>query len=344
MLSFTYPWLFILSIVPFFIYYLLPAYRTKQVAIYVPFFDVLVNAMGLPATKGAKQLTASRWQKVLLIVGWLLLVVAMAKPVWLGEPVSKELYGRDLMVAVDLSGSMAERDFVNSKGEQVSRLAATKEVLKQFSQERKGDRLGLILFADSAFIQAPFTADHEAWNELLNEAKIGMAGKSTHLGDAIGLGVKSFISETDQATNKQEVERVMIVLTDGNDTDSLVPPVEAAKVAALYQIRIYMIAIGDPTTQGENALDIESIKALAEITGGKAFFALSPSELESIYRHISEHEVALYESFSFQPELEVHYVPVIILLLNYLVMFLFYSLKKLFVSTQTKGGNTNGTP
>lgn len=341
MLNITYPWLFVLLIIPLLVYHFVPPYRSKQAALYVPFFNTLVEAMGLPATQGAKELKANRWQKILLIVGWFLLVLAMVKPVWLGEPITQERYGRDLMITVDLSGSMAMQDFTNSQGETVSRLTATKEVLEQFSKERKGDRLGLILFADSAFIQAPFTADHEVWSELLNESKIGMAGKSTHLGDAIGLGIKSFNSADEHVLDKQanDVDKVMIVLTDGNDTDSLVPPIEAAKVAAMHNIRIYMIAIGDPTTSGENALDVDTINTIAQVTGGKAFFALTPSDLKQVYQQIGKHEAALYESFTYQPELQVHYVPVIILLINYLLMFVFYSCKKLYLSSKQHGGS-----
>lgn len=337
MIEFSQPWAFVLIILPFIVYRFTPAYRTKQSAMHVPFFDVLVDVMGLKASKGATELKSSPWQKLSLIFGWSLLVLAMAKPVWLGEPQTREVTGRDLMVVVDLSGSMATDDFIDEQGNNMSRLDAAKGVLVEFSKQREGDRLGLILFGDSAFLQAPFTADHDTWIDLLLETRVAMAGQSTHLGDAIGLGIKTFREEenanqdaSDSSKNSQKPtnQKVLIVLTDGNDTDSLVPPIEAAKIAASYDIRIHMVAMGDPKTVGENAMDMEVVDQVAKLTKGESFVALSPSELSLIYQTISELEPAFFESFTYQPKISVHYVPMVLLLLNYLIMMTFYTLKR----------------
>ena len=190
--EFEHPLWFIILPLPLVVYFLVPAYRTKQMAIKVPFFSQLVDAIGETPSEGASQLTPSWWQRATLIISWLLVVTAMAKPTVLGEPQVRESLGRDVMVVVDLSGSMAEQDFTSKTGEKISRLDAAKEVLSDFAKTRKGDRLGLILFGDAAFVQTPFTPDQKVWLELLNQTDVAMAGQSTHLGDAIGLAIKVF--------------------------------------------------------------------------------------------------------------------------------------------------------
>lgn len=199
-------------------------------AIKVPFFSQLVDAIGETPSEGASQLTPSWWQRATLIISWLLVVTAMAKPTVLGEPQVRESLGRDVMVVVDLSGSMAEQDFTSKTGQKISRLDAAKEVLSDFAKTRKGDRLGLILFGDAAFVQTPFTPDQKVWLELLNQTDVAMAGQSTHLGDAIGLAIKVFEQSEKSRTDVEESkEKVAIILTDGNDTGSFVEPIDAAK-------------------------------------------------------------------------------------------------------------------
>ncbi len=170
----------------------------------------------------------------------------------------RESLGRDVMVVVDLSGSMAEQDFTSQTGEKITRLDAAKEVLSDFAKTRKGDRLGLILFGDAAFVQTPFTPDQKVWLELLNQTDVAMAGQSTHLGDAIGLAIKVFEQSEQSRTDVEESkEKVAIVLTDGNDTGSFVEPIDAAKVAKAKDVRIHVIAMGDPQTVGENCARYE---------------------------------------------------------------------------------------
>jgi len=318
MIEFSYPWLFLLLPLPWFVQRFAPAYKIKQTAVQVPFFQQLVSLSGEQPNQGAVKLQPQIWQRIALTFTWLLLLTAMAKPMWLGEPQVRTQFGRDLMVVVDLSGSMDSRDFSVAGADSISRLTAIKQVLAEFSQQREGDRLGLILFGDSAYLQAPFTADHQAWLGLLNEAEVAMAGQSTHLGDALGLAIKVL---TDEAIRKPannapefkdtaEKQKVVLVLTDGNDTDSLVPPLEAAKIAASQDIKIHMIAIGDPRTFGEQALDMSVIEGVADITGGQAFQALSSVELTRVYDEIATLEPSQFASFSYQPKVSIHYVPI----------------------------------
>ncbi|MCK6263474.1 VWA domain-containing protein [Vibrio sp. ZSDE26] len=335
MIEFEYSWLFLLLPMPILIYYFAPRYQTREHAIKVPFFNQLVSSLNLNATRGAGDLKATTWQRFSLVSGWVLIIVAAAKPMWLGAEETRHLSGRDLMMLVDLSGSMATRDFTNIKGEQTTRLAASKEVLNAFSQQREGDRLGLIVFGEAAYVQSPFTLDHNAWLTLLNETEPSMAGPSTHLGDAIGLGIKTFLSEVSiqadlegqqAAVKVRQQQRVMIVLTDGNDTDSLVPPIDAAKVAAEYNIRIHVVTMGNPNTAGEQAIDMGVIEKIASMTGGESFLAMSPTDLSEIYQAIHEIEPQVFESFTYRPKTSYHHLPVIIALLHQLVFMLFRTL------------------
>ncbi len=320
----SYPLFLLLLPLPVLVFYLAPSYSTKQQAVRVPFFDLLVRLLDQQPKEGAATLQRSAWQKIVLILSWVLLVIAMTKPVVMGIPQTREQIGRDVMVVVDLSGSMAEQDFTNKAGQRVSRLEAAKQVLEDFASNRQGDRLGLILFGDAAFVQTPFTADHSVWLSLLNQTQVGMAGPSTHLGDAIGLAIKTFAQEEELSPQRDldpNRERVAIVLTDGNDTDSLVPPIDAAKVAKAKGVRIHMIAMGDPRTVGEQALDMDIIENVASTSGGEAFEALDQSSLDRAYQTIGELEPQRYESSTYRPKMSVHhYLVMIVLILNLIAL------------------------
>ena len=319
MLELTYPWLLLTLPLPLLVYLLVPAHRERKSSVQVPFFNRLVELTGAKPSSGAVILKRLKVQKLFLLLSWILIVIALCRPEYVGDPIVREKSARDLMVAVDLSGSMQATDFVNSDGQQVDRLTAVKSVLAEFASQRQHDRLGLIVFGDAPFLQAPFTEDHQAWLTLLNETEIGMAGVSTALGDAIGLSLKLF-------ENSDTDNRVLIVLTDGNDTGSKVPPVEAAKVAAQFDVAIYTIAIGDPATLGEEALDVETLQRIAELTDGAYYQALDRQELQQIYQRIAELEPELYESLSYRPRQSLHQYPLAIVTAVYLLFFLLMTL------------------
>ncbi len=338
--EFAHPfWLIILPL-PLIVYYLVPAYRTKQMAIKVPFFRQLVEAIGETPTEGASQLTPSWWQRATLILSWTCVVCALAKPTILGEPQVRESLGRDVMVVVDLSGSMAEPDFTSRTGAKISRLDAAKEVLSDFVQSRKGDRLGLILFGDAAFVQTPFTADQNVWLELLNQTDVAMAGQSTNLGDAIGLAIKVF-DQSDKTrgdlTQTKPREKVVIVLTDGNDTGSFVEPIDAAKVAKAKGVRVHVIAMGDPQTIGETALDMDTIKRIASESGGEAFEALNRDELSTAYEEIGKLEPQLYESTTYRPKQSLHHYLMVLVVVMHLLAFSVATLKRRSKARLLKG-------
>ena len=311
MFELAHPWALLLLAIPL-VMRLVPAYRESRDSVKVPFFDKLVELSQQRPDTGAMILTRDRAQRFLVGFMWLCLVLAAAKPEWVGPPIEQQKSGRDLMVAVDLSGSMEVRDFVLPTGATVNRLEAVKLVLQELAAQRASDRLGLIVFGNAAYLQSPFTDDHLIWQQLLQETEIGMAGQSTVFGDAIGLAIKLFMEGGSD-------NRVLIMLTDGNDTGSIVPPIDAAKVAAANGIRIYTIAIGDPASVGEDALDMKTIERVSEVTGGQQFQALDQRELLRAYQAIAELEPDLYETISFRPKQSLHWLPVGIALLFYTV-------------------------
>jgi len=241
-------------------------------------------------------------QRLLLPLAWLLVVLAVARPQWVGEPIEKIESARDLMLVVDLSTSMETKDFVDQEGQTIDRLSGVKSVLRDFVEARGTDRLGLIVFGQAAFLQVPFTLDHEVFQELLDELQIGMAGPRTMIGDAIGLAIRAF--EASEAE-----ERLAILLTDGNDTESKVPPPKAADLAAAAGITLYAIGVGDPAGAGEAPLDEDALRAVAETTGGRFFRAEDRADLAEVYREIDALEPLEFEAFSYRPTFELYHWP-----------------------------------
>ena len=320
MLTFAHPWLFLLIPLPWLIRRMLPAHHERKAAVRVPFLQRLSRLTGLqPGSKVAvARRPFSQW--LILGVAWLLVMVAIARPQWLGEPIIKELPMRDLMVAVDLSGSMEAQDFTDNEGNSVDRLTAVKQVLDEFFARRDGDRVGLILFGSAAFVQVPFTDDLDVVRELLNEAQIRMLGPKTMLGDAMGLAINLFErSEVD--------ERVLVVLTDGNDTGSLVPPERAAEIARDNGVVVHTIAIGDPAAVGEQALDEKTLEIIATTTGGGYFHANDRDELEEIYDHLDEINPRQVETQSYRPLTELYDWPVAAFMLISLLYIMFLEIR-----------------
>lgn len=295
MLSFATPWLFALLPLPLLLRWLLPPRADVAPAVRVPFGARLEQTLGATATERQPRRLLP-WLVPLLV--WLLLVAALARPQWLQPPVTKTQPTRDLLLLVDLSASMAQQDFTNKAGQQVDRLAAVKEVLEDFLARREGDRIGLVVFGDAPYLQSPFSTDLALSQQLLDEAQVGMAGPRTAFGDAIGLGISLF-------EHSDVPAKTIIALTDGNDTASQVPPLEAARVAQPRDIRIHTVAIGDPATVGENKLDEASLRATAAATGGKYFFAADRDALAGIYDELDRIETRKVEVISHRPRIEL---------------------------------------
>ncbi len=302
MLTLAAPWWLVLLIVPLVLPRILPAYRPARVGLAIPFLDRLLRLTGQTASS-QPQTRPPRLQQVALWGGWLLTILALARPQWLEPPISRTVPTRDLLLAIDLSGSMETKDFTNAAGQKVDRLTAVKGVLDDFLARRQGDRVALIFFGSAAFVQTTFTEDLEACRELLGEAQVRMAGPKTALGDAIGLGLTVFDKESTIP------DRVMIVLTDGNDTGSQVPPERAAEIAHDRKITIHAVAVGDPTAAGEDKLDDVTLKAIAKTTGGRYAHAADRRALEAIYRDLDALRTRPAETITHRPRTELFFWP-----------------------------------
>ena len=318
MLEFQYLWILGLLPAPVLVWLLLPPYRERQESVRVPLFEQMAAAVGRPPTRGAVVLRRNFLQWLLAPVAWVFIVVALARPVWVEDPVEKIEAARDLLIAVDLSGSMETPDMRDPGGRRISRLAAVKLVLGDFIRRRPGDRVGLLFFGTAPYLQAPFTLDHDAVESLLREAQVGMPGPQTMLGDAIGLAIKVF-------EESQAQEKVLILLTDGNDTGSKVPPEKAAALAAERDITVHTIGFGDPRGSGEDLFDAEVLEAIAGTSGGVSFLADDRETLEVVYRALDELEPQDFETLSYRPVRPLYHWPLgaaLMLLLAYHVSML----------------------
>jgi len=307
MIHFEWPWLLAALPLPLIIRWLVPAKMpVEQAALKVPFLDDFSDI----ETRAAAQ--PRQWPLLLAAIAWLLLVIACTRPQWLGEPIEQAVSGRDLMLAVDLSGSMEEQDFVINK-RSVDRLTAAKMVATDFINRRVGDRVGLILFGTQAYLQTPLTFDRKTVMTLLNEAVIGLAGDNTAIGDAIGLAVK-------RLKNEQANSRVLVLMTDGANTAGEVSPLKAAELAAANHLKIYTIGIGademivrsffgnrkiNPSVD----LDEKTLIKIAESTGGYYYRARNTDELNNIYMRLDELEPVEKDKQYFRPRSELYYWP-----------------------------------
>ena len=302
MIVLSHPWILLLILLPPVLRLVVPPYRESRQAIRVPWFQRMATLLKQSPSEGAVIADAKKSELLYLWVLWMLIVLALARPQILEPPITRVLPTRDLMLLVDLSGSMEAKDFTNAEGDRVDRLTAVKEVLDDFLTRREGDRVGLIVFGNAAFVQVPFTQDLEATRQLLEETAVRMAGPRTAFGDAIGLGITLF--------ERSEVEhRVMIALTDGNDTGSKVPPPQASKIAKDNDIVIHVIGVGDPSAIGEEELDVEALSAVASTTGGRYFHAADREQLEEIYTELDRIDTREVAAETFRPRTDLFQWP-----------------------------------
>jgi len=294
MFEFEWPWAFLLLPLPLLVWWLMPAYRDQQTSVHVPFFDRLAEATGQTPQPGAVVLPRRVIQMIVAMIIWALIVVALARPLQVGDPVTHEISTRDLILVVDISGSMDEVDFRTPDGQTIKRLDGVKRVLGDFITRRRGDRVALILFGSKAYIQAPFTQDLQTARALLDQTEVGMAGQQTVIGDAIGLAIKTF--ETSQAKQK-----LVILFTDGNDTASRVPPEHAADIARQKGVVIYSVGFGDPNATGENRVDLSTLRQVASATDGQFFRAEDGAQLAAIYAEIDRLAPVKLETLTWRP-------------------------------------------
>lgn len=299
MIAFEWLWALAFLPLPLLMYFVLPRANRHEAALHVPFFDLASGYQG-----ERRQERRSMIRRVLLVLAWLALVLAATRPQWVGEPIELPTTGRDLMLAVDISGSMGTEDMVlgNRKS---TRLEVVKDVVGDFVERRRGDRLGLILFGTRPYVQTPLTFDRATVRKLLQETPLNIAGGKTAIGDAIGLAVKRLQSRPSDS-------RILILLTDGRNNVGEVDPMQAARIAAHEDVKIYTIGFGsdemqvpgllfDRTINPSAELDERALSEIASLTGGVYQRARDTSELAGIYEELDRLEPIEQDKETYRP-------------------------------------------
>ncbi|MDQ2075619.1 VWA domain-containing protein [Marinimicrobium sp. ABcell2] len=307
MLEFQWPWLLFLLPLPLLAAFL-PSAQRQDPALRVPFYQRVAHLKETKAGKGTR-----RWFNYsLLWLIWAFALLAATNPQWYGDPITHSSSGRDLLLAVDLSGSMQIQD-MEYQGQPIDRLQAVKIVVEDFVHSRQGDRLGLVLFGTGAYLHAPLTYDVQTVNTLLQETQIGFAGERTAIGDAIGLSVKRLRERPDN-------NRVLILLTDGANNSGVLTPERAAYLAAQHNVKIHTIAFGaeEMITPGifgprrinpSHDLDEEAMIAVAEQTGGRYFRARNLTELSEVHAELDRIEAIEFDTQVFRPTRSLFHWP-----------------------------------
>ena len=303
MWSLAWPWALAALPLPLIFRYLLPeAKGLSEAGLRVPDIESFAT---LKDRSGREQIF--NWRFWMATLAWLLLVLAAARPERIGDELDVPVAGRNLMLAVDLSGSMDQKDF-ELGGRRVDRLTATKAVASDFIDRREGDRIGLILFGERAYLQVPLTLDRETVNVLLLESFIGLAGEKTAIGDAITLAVRRIHEQ-----KKDEGEQVLVLLTDGANTAGEVQPLKAAELARQVGLRVYTIGIGAEQIEVSSLLggrrrinpsadlDESTLTQIAKITGGQYFRATDTATLQEMYKRVDELEPVEEPESGFRP-------------------------------------------
>lgn len=308
MLTLAWPWLLLLLPLPFLVR------RQAQLSHGGQLQLPGTAKVSLPRLQRERQTSRKRFWLM-----WCLLLLAVARPQWLGDPIELPTKGRDLMLSVDLSGSMQIEDMVLN-GKTVDRFSLIQHVVSDFIERRSGDRLGLILFADHAYLQAPLTQDRRSVAQFLQEAQIGLVGKQTAIGEAIALAVKRF-------EQVDESNRVLVLLTDGSNNAGTIEPEQAAQIAAKRGVTIYTIGVGADVMERRTIfgrervnpsmdLDEAQLTKIAGITHGKYFRARNTQELEQIYQEIDKLEPVSRDQLTYRPQSELFYWPLALMLLT----------------------------
>jgi len=319
-MEFLWPLAFLLLPLPLLVRWLVkPAEVSTAGALKVPFYKRLTNA----ARAGSRSGTTHWFRLSVASLIWLLLVTALARPVYVGPETPLPIEGRNVMMAIDLSGSMGQEDFALD-GRPSTRLAVVKDAAQDFIARRKGDRIGLVLFSDRAYLQAPLTFDRKVVGQLLNEAQVGLTGQETAIGDAIAVAVK-------RLKDRPADSRVLVLLTDGASNAGTMEPLQAAKLAKDLGIRIYTIGVGAgrvavDTGFGRQIVDLSrdldevTLKKIADETGGRYFRARDVAGLSRIYAAIDRLEPVKDKPKTIRPSIALFYWPLgAALILNFLL-------------------------
>ncbi|WP_444994225.1 vWA domain-containing protein [Aliikangiella sp. IMCC44359] len=322
MIQVAFPWFFLLAPLPLIIWFLRKPKQPQLSPIRTPLFD---NWQTLQANSNNTH--SNLLARTFLFLAWLFLITAAARIQWVDEPIQLPNSGRDLLLSIDISGSMEEED-LKLHGKPANRLQVVKSIISDFIERREGDRIGLVLFGENAYLQTPLTFDLKTVQHMLDESEIGLAGASrTAIGDGIGLSVK-------RLRERAEQNRVLILLTDGRNNSGELDPIEAAKLAKHAGVKIYTIGVGADeairrsllfgTTKFNPSaeLDEKTLTQVAQITGGRYFRARSTEELAQIYELLDELEPVEDEPEIYRPIQELYYWPAMVALLFLMLPFI----------------------
>jgi Ca-activated chloride channel homolog len=292
MIHLAWPWMALLLPLPWLHYRVRRTAEPQGAALFLPFATNIASP-STGSTGGSQQ------GRILFAAIWLLLILAAMRPQWLGDPLPVPTTGRKLLLAVDVSGSMATQDMAGD----ATRLQVVQQVAGQFIDGRHGDQVGLILFGTQPYLQAPLTPDLVTVHRFLNEAVVGVAGNATAIGDALGLAIKRLrAADKDapngnaQSGNTARRQTVLVLLTDGQNDAGVMPPLEAARLAAQAGLRVYTIGVGAVAQagffglDGNSDLDEDTLKAIAKTTGGEYFRATDAETLQAVYHRIDQLE------------------------------------------------------
>lgn len=316
MFEFVWPWIFLLAPLPWLARLLLPLTHANETALKVSFLDELQQLTG---NVRRRDRFFSRHRSAPFLLIWLCLLSAAARPEWIDKAAPIATSGRDLLLALDVSGSMEYAD-MQWNGQPVKRLELVKQLFGEFIEDRHGDRIGLILFGSRAYLQSPLTFDRKTVAAWLREAMIGIAGNSTAIGDAIALGIKHLRQYPGQ-------NRILVLITDGASNSGQIDPMTAARLAAGQQVKIYTIGIGADPGAGDHMgfnpsfdLDESSLRAIAEITGGQYFRARNTDELRRIEMTLDRLEPVELYSIHARPSKALYVWPLASALLLSLIL------------------------
>ena len=272
------PWWLLLALSPI-VWRFIPNWRLRRGFLWYPSTTILKSKIE-PATSAVMDeqaaVRALRWLFALSMACY------FATPVWREKYLIELGSGRDIHVIVDTSASMQTADFTGDDGPE-RRIDALKSSLSSLLTERSGDRLGLIAFGESAFVLTGVTENFSLWAQMTRELDTGFAGEGTNLGDAVGYASALLMEDAAE-------QRILLVVTDGNDTGSALPPMEAARLAAALNVRLYLIAVGTGEARSRDPLDIELLQSMAEITSGRFYQVREPREFESVWSDLSAAE------------------------------------------------------
>lgn len=317
MFELTWPWALVLLPLPFIIQRLLPEQKHHMsYALKIPFYKYLQG-------KSLRAVQPKQINLLLLWILWISLVIALSGPQWLGAPQVIQREGRNILLALDLSGSMQQSD-IKINARPVTRLTVVKAAAESFINQRKGDRIGLILFGTRAYLQTPLTFDHQTVLHMLQDATVGLAGETTSIGDAIALSVKRLKKTPPKS-------RVLILLTDGSNNSGNIEPLQAAEIAKQNHIKIYTIGLGaerqvvrsifGPQVYNPSQdLDEKTLKEISTLTGGDYFRAKDYQQLQNIYKKINSLEAVKSDADVFRPVKVYYYIPLFIAFICFLLI------------------------